>query len=154
MYNNNSSHKQAGFTLLELVAAMIIIAVIATLGFKNATKYSDQAYRIKAQDTLKTVSGGLDFYYLKYGAYPNLASFKSMVDANSPLVNDNIIPVNVPDKDPWGAPYEGVSSTETYSLKCLGSPKDKRAIIIEPGKILDNLNASKSSNSSNNGLEK
>jgi len=116
---------QSGFSLLELLVAMMIIAVIATLGFKQYNKYSAQARYLKAKDTLRVVSDGLDQYFLKHGVYPTLTSYDSMVDANSPLVKENMIPVNVPAKDPWDQPYEATSGKGQYELKCQGDPNDQ-----------------------------
>jgi len=129
---------QRGFSLMELMIALMIIAVIATLGFKAYGKYSAKARYAKAQDTVKTVAEGLDQYYLKFGKYPDLASFEAMVDANSPLVKQNMIPVNTPGKDMWDQPYEGKSTKATYELKCLGDPtdqEDRPPFTREPGKI-------------------
>jgi general secretion pathway protein G len=130
--------RQNGFSLLELLVAMMIIAVIATLGFKQYNKYSAQARYLKAQDTLRIVGDGLDQYFLKHGIYPNLSTYESMVDANSPLVKENVIPVNVPTKDPWGEPFEATSGKGKYELKCAGdpnSPEDRPAFTVEPGRI-------------------
>lgn len=132
------SHRQSGFSLLELLVAMMIIAVIATLGFKQYSKYSAQARYLKAQDTLRLVGDGLDQYFLKHGRYPELNSYESMVDANSPLVKENMIPVNVPAKDPWDQPYEASSGKGKYELKCQGDPNnqdERKAFSVEPGKI-------------------
>ena len=123
---------------MELMIALMIIGVIATLGFKAYGKYSAKARYTKAQDTLKTVAEGLDQYYLKYGKYPDLGSFDAMVDANSPLVKQSMIPVNTPGKDMWDQPFEGKSTKAIYELKCLGDPTDQEErppFTREPGKI-------------------
>nr|WP_320133166.1 type II secretion system protein [uncultured Holophaga sp.] len=130
--------RQRGFTLMELMIALMIIGVIATLGFKAYGKYSAKARYTKAQDTIKTVSEGLDQFYLKHGKYPELGSFEAMVDANSPLVKENMLPVNTPGKDMWDQPFEGKSSKATYELKCQGDPTDqddRPPFTREPGKI-------------------
>jgi hypothetical protein len=62
-----------------------------------------------------------------------------MIDANSPLVKENMIPVNVPAKDPWDQPYEATSNKGNYLLKCLGDPsgsEERKTFSIEPGKML------------------
>ncbi len=134
----SSSHRQRGFSLLELLIAMMIIAVIATLGVKQYTKYSAKARHLKAADNLKIVSEGLDQYYLKHGKYPDFGSFEAMVEPNSPLVKENLIASNMPPKDPWGQSYQGKSSKATYELKCDGDPtntEDLGPFTREPGKI-------------------
>lgn len=129
---------QSGFTMIELMVALMIIAVIATLGIKQYSKYSAEARYIKAQDTLRVVKDGLDFYFLKHGTYPELTSFEAMVDGNSPLVKENLIPVNVASKDPWKQPFEGTSSKGKFTLQCLGDPTNQEEhppFTVEPGKI-------------------
>jgi general secretion pathway protein G len=131
-------NRQSGFSLLELLVAMMIIAVIATLGFKKYNEFSAKARYLKAQDTLQIVGSGLDQYFLKHGRYPDLTSYDSMIDANSPLVKENMIPVNVPTKDPWDQPFEATSGKGSYVLKCLGDPggsEERKAFSVEPGKM-------------------
>ncbi len=94
-------NRQTGFSLLELLVAMMIIAVIATLGFKKYNEFSAKARYLKAQDTLQILGSGLDQYFLKHGRYPDLTSYESMIDGNSPMVKENMIPPNMPTKDPW-----------------------------------------------------
>ncbi len=135
------SHRQSGFSLLELLVAMMIIAVIATLGVRQFQRHSAKARHLKAADTLRTVSESLDTYYLNHGTYPDIASFDAMVEPNSVLVKENLLAVNMPPKDPWGQPYEGKSAKAggTYSLKCLGDPgsqdEELGPIVREPGKV-------------------
>jgi prepilin-type N-terminal cleavage/methylation domain-containing protein len=142
---------QSGFSLLELLVAMMIIAVIATLGFKQYNKYSAQARYLKAQDTLRIVGDGLDQYFLKHGRYPDLTSYEAMVDANSPLVKENMIPVNVPTKDPWDQPYEATAGKGRYELKCAGdpnNPEERKPFSVEPGKMPGDATSSGSTGAS------
>lgn len=131
-------NRQSGFSMLELLVAMMIIAVIATLGFKQYTKYADQANYLKAHDTLNIVGSALDQYYIKHGRYPEFTSFEAMVEPNSVLVKENMIPVNVANKDPWQQPFEASSGKGTYVLKCAGHPHnaaDFGPFSNEPGKM-------------------
>lgn len=133
-----SRKRQLGFSLMELLIAMMIIGVIATLGFKGIVKHGDKARYIDANDRLRIVSQGLDQYYLQNGKYPDFSSWEQMIDANSPLVKKNLIPVNVPALDRWQQPYEGKSGKAGYELTCLGNPADQELqpkITYEPGKI-------------------
>lgn len=133
-----SLRRQKGFSLLELLIAMMIIAVIATLGVKQYAKYSAQARHLKASDNLKLVGEGLDQYYLKHGRYPEFASFEAMIESNSPLVKENLIAPDMPAKDPWDKAYQGKSTKGTYELKCDGdptNPEELGPITREPGRV-------------------
>lgn len=134
----NSRQRQLGFSLMELLIALMIIGVIATMGFRGLTKNADKARYISAQDSLRIVSQGLDQYYLQNGKYPDFSSWEQMIDANSPLVKKNFIPVNVPGVDRWQQPFEGKSGKAQYELKCAGDPGDQESrppIIFRPGEI-------------------
>ena len=137
-------HRQSGFSLMELLVAMMILAVLATIGIRKYQEFASNARYIKAHDTVKTVSDGLDQYFLKHGKYPDFTSFEAMVEANSPLVKENLIPVGVSPLDPWGNPFEAKSGKATYEIKCAGDPggsPDRPAFSQEPGKINDNQGA-------------
>lgn len=120
-----SRSKSRGFSLLELLVAMMIIAVLGTLGFSQYRKQGAQARYLKAQDELKIVAEGLDQYWLKHGVYPDYGSFDAMVDNNSALVKENLIKTSMSGQDPFRQPYEGKSSRSTYELKCLGDPDNQ-----------------------------
>ncbi|MDP2877752.1 MAG: type II secretion system protein [Holophaga sp.] len=135
-----SHTRQKGFSLLELLVAMTILAVIGTVGFVTLKKNSTQARHLKARQSMELVSSGLDQYYLKHGYYPDFGSYEAMVEGNSPLVKENFIAVNSPSKDPWKQPVEGMSNKIDYALKCLGAPGNMEefpAFSIESGKISD-----------------
>ncbi len=132
--------RQKGFSLLELLVAMTILAVLGTIGFVQFKKNTGQARHIKARSYVETVGGGLDQYYLKHGVFPDLGSFEAMVEPNSPLVKQNFIPANTPSKDPWGQPYEGTSTKGTYTLKCAGDPghpEEFGPFQVKPGEYSD-----------------
>ena len=130
--------RQHGFSLMELLIAMVVIAIIATLGFKQFTKVMGQAHYTKSADTLRTISQGLDQYYLRHGRYPDFGSVEAMVDGASALVKENLIPANTSSKDGYGESFEGKSSKVGYELKCAGDPRDienRPPFVFRPGEI-------------------
>jgi prepilin-type N-terminal cleavage/methylation domain-containing protein len=130
--------KSQGFSLLELLVAMMIIAVLGTLGFSQYRKHSASARYIKAGEDLKIVAEGLDQYYLKHGNFPDFGSFDAMVDTNSPLSKESLIKLGMSAQDPFGQPYEGKSTRGNYELKCAGDPNDPEEhgpIIRTPGQV-------------------
>lgn len=114
--------RQKGFTLLELLVAMMILTVLATFGYKEIRKHTAQANYLKAKDDLQVVSDGLAQYYLKHGRYPDFSNYAAMVDAASPLVKESLIKTSMPVDDPFGQPYQGQSGPGVYTLSCQGSP--------------------------------
>jgi len=122
---NPKNQAQKGFSLMELLIALMIIGVIASLGFKGFQKFGDQARYTKAYDQIRQVSEGLEKYYMMNGSYPDLGTWEAMVDAGSPLVKGNHITVNMPVLDPWKQPYEGRAGKGKYELKCAGDPNDQ-----------------------------
>jgi prepilin-type N-terminal cleavage/methylation domain-containing protein len=135
MTNRN---RERGFSLMELLIALVLISIIATLGFKQFTKIMAQGHYTKSFDTLRTISQGLDQYYLRHGRYPDFGSVEAMVDGGSVLVKENLIPTNTSPKDGFGEPFEGKSSKLGYDLKCAGDPGDPQVrgpFAFRPGEI-------------------
>ncbi|HJW34412.1 MAG TPA: prepilin-type N-terminal cleavage/methylation domain-containing protein [Holophagaceae bacterium] len=116
---------EKGFSLLELLVAMMIIAVLGTLGFNQVRKRTVEARYIKAKDEVKIMAEGLDQYYLKHGRYPDLGSWEAMMDPGSVLVKEDLIKTNMSAKDPFDQPYEAKSNRGSYEIKCLGAPDDQ-----------------------------
>ncbi|MBI3131321.1 MAG: prepilin-type N-terminal cleavage/methylation domain-containing protein [Acidobacteria bacterium] len=135
---------EKGFSLLELLVAMMIIAVLGTLGFNQVRKRSSQARYIKAKDEVKIVSEGLDQYHMKHGRYPDFGSWEAMVDPNSPLVKEDMIKTNMSPMDPFGQPYEAKSNRGGYEIKCQGVPEDQESygpFVKVPGQWNENTPA-------------
>ena len=116
--------RQKGFSLLELLVAMMILAVLGTLGFQQIRKHTAQARYLKAKDDMQVVADGLAQYYLKHGRYPDFSNFPAMVDASSPLVKESLIKTNMSVEDPFSQAYIGQSNPRTYTLTCQGDPND------------------------------
>ena len=128
---------QKGFSLMELLIALMIIGVIATLGIRALRGNTGKARYIKANDTIRLLAEGLEQHYLAYGKYPEGATWESLVGAESVLVKKNYIPSNMPVNDPWGAAYDAKVTRGNYELKCAGDPDDQEErgpITREPGK--------------------
>lgn len=63
--------EEGGFSLLELLIALAIMAIIATLAVPNILKRLDEAKVQTTKTQIKTVENLLSQYYLDNGTYPS-----------------------------------------------------------------------------------
>lgn len=102
--------KQAGFTLVELLTVIAIIALLAALILGLAGNAQKSAARNKAEAEIEQLSVFITDYQMKYGQVPPsyLALSNALVEANHSLTNL---------LDPWGMAYSySNSSKATFYL--------------------------------------
>lgn len=109
-----SRSSQAGFTLIEIMVVVTILAILSVLVVPKLIGRTDEAKRVAAKVQIKNLEGALQMYKLDNGNYPTT---EQGLDAlvQKPTVGQT--PKNwreggylpkVP-KDPWGNPYVYVS---------------------------------------------
>ncbi|MDO5651793.1 MAG: type II secretion system major pseudopilin GspG [Moraxella sp.] len=123
--SHKSVNKQAGFTLIEVMVVIVILAVLAGLVVPRVVGQSDKA-RIKTTEAaLATVSNALDMYRMDNGSYPTAAQG---LDALSNPPNPKTAPAGgyikggYP-KDGWGNDLQYISpgaNGKPYDLYSLG----------------------------------
>lgn len=105
---DGSLRGEEGFTLLELLVVLGIIALLAALIAPQVIRYLSDARSKTAEAQLKNIESSIELYYLDNGAYPaGESGLMALVEA----------PANVPGwrgpylkkrealVDPWGKPY-------------------------------------------------
>ena len=124
------ARRQAGFTLIELVTVIALVAILAAIALPNYKVAIVQSKEAVLREDLYRLRDLIDQYYLDKGQYP--ASLEALVEDGylRKLPNDPITqsadwtPVfSEPDPDrPGEAPgvYDVKSSSETPSLQ--GTP--------------------------------
>jgi general secretion pathway protein G len=65
------NRKNMGFTLVELMAVLLIIALLAGLAAKNFMGSTEKAKVITTKATLKTLHGAVNMFKLDTGVYPS-----------------------------------------------------------------------------------
>lgn len=120
---------KAGFTLIEIMIVVIILAILAAAVIPRLTGRTQQAKESRAKADIETLSLALDLYSIDNGFFPSttqgLAALRSR--PSSPPTPTNwrgpYIKKSVP-KDPWGSPYKyaspGVHNKEDYDISSLG----------------------------------
>jgi general secretion pathway protein G len=104
------TRKTAGFTLVEILVVIIVIAVLATLVAPNVFRHVGRAKDSTARAQIEMLGSALEAYRLDNDAYPTteqgLAALVKRPET-APVPRDWRGPYlkrDVP-KDPWGIPY-------------------------------------------------
>ncbi len=119
-----------GFTLIEVVVVMAIIAVLATLVVGAITIARTQALDTRLRNDARTIKAALEAYYAKNNHYVRWFTMTSAYDVGSP--NANYDPISnprlrtfLPNNFPWYTPagsanadvcYSTVNNGESYKL--------------------------------------
>lgn len=122
--------KQNGFTLIELMLVVVIIATLAALVVPRFSGRVEQAKVTAARaDILSNIATALDLYQMDNGFYPateqGLAALR--VKPNSSPVPSNWNGPYIKRKpiDPWGNPYiyvsPGIHNKTEYDLYSYGA---------------------------------
>jgi type II secretion system protein G len=101
--------KRTGFSLIEIILVVAIIALLAAIAVPNLLRAKVAANESSAQSTLKSIANALETYSISNGHYPTETS--SLMGAAPPYLT----------KDYFAAPYNGYTFTPvltdyTYSI--------------------------------------
>ena len=67
-----------GTTLLEMMITLVMVAILATVGYPSFSHYLRQSRRVQAQTDLLTLQLRQEEYYLRHGVYaPSLSELNS-----------------------------------------------------------------------------
>ncbi len=123
--SDSSRYSTKGFTLIELMIVVIIIAALAAIVVPRMAGRTDQAKTAVAQaDVSSNISMALKLYDLDNGHYPSSEQGLSALvtkPSGAPTATNWSGPYleNMP-VDPWGNPYQyrcpGVHNTSGYDL--------------------------------------
>ncbi len=122
---------ERGFTLIEIMVVVTILAILIALVAPKMVGRTDQARRVSTKAQIKNIEGALQLYKLDNGVYPSTEQgLEALVD----LPTIGVIPKNwkeegylakIPD-DAWGNPYVYVSpgSQGEYDLVSYGADSE------------------------------
>ncbi|MBS7669007.1 type II secretion system major pseudopilin GspG [Croceicoccus gelatinilyticus] len=125
--------RRNGFSLVELMVVLFIIALLATAVAINVLPSQDKAMRVKAESDIATLGQAMEMYRLDNASYPGASEgLSALVNPPASLA----MPQNYRSggyikalpTDPWGRPYQFRSPGqngapfEIYSLGADGQP--------------------------------
>lgn len=104
---------ESGFTLVELLVVLAIIALIATLAAPQVLRYLGAARTNAAKAQIRNIESALELYYIDNAKYPTgEEGLNALVaqPAGEARWNGPYLKGSTGLKDPWGRPY-------TYEVK-------------------------------------
>ncbi len=120
-------HRQNGFTLIEIMVVVVILAVLGALVVPKILENVDKARVTRAQSDIRAIQTALDLYRLDNFKYPTTEQgLQALVTqpADPSITNyrsGGYLP-SLP-KDPWNNPYQYVSpgpDGREYEITSLG----------------------------------
>jgi len=127
----SNKNVQGGFSLVEIMIAVAIMAMVATAGITLFTAQQDRAKKQAAQVTLRQLRNAIDTFHEDTGEYPQ--SLRDLVTRPS----DDKLAKNWQDggylsgkkvpKDPWQSSYQyQVTPEEEHPYKLYSYGKNKK----------------------------
>ncbi|WP_318779049.1 type II secretion system major pseudopilin GspG [Hydrogenovibrio thermophilus] len=118
--------KQQGFTLIELMVVVVILAILAAIAVPKLMDRPDEARLVKAKQDIGAISSALQLYKLDNYRYPNtdqgIEALVTKPTTEPEPKNWKQYLQQVP-KDPWGNDYIYLSPGEhgDFDLYTLGA---------------------------------
>jgi general secretion pathway protein G len=111
-----------GFTLVELLVVLAIIALIGTLVGPRVLGYIGTAKADTAATQIRNISNAVELYYLDVGAYPAPGKgLSALVESDgSPGWRGPYLKSGAGLADPWGRPYGYEGSGASFRIVSLG----------------------------------
>jgi type II secretion system protein G len=110
--------KEDGFTLIEIMTVIIIIAIltgIAVIGYLN---FAPRAKESRTELEIKNISTALSTYYTDNNSYPITNDYPDCLQTGGYMEN---VPIN----DAWGTAYQYSSPDGlSYTMKSFGENKE------------------------------
>ena len=116
---------EEGFTLVELLVVLAIIALIATIAGPQIMRYLGSAKTSAAKAQIKNIESALELYYIDNARYPSKEEgLSSLVSAPQGATNWNgpYFKGKGGLSDPWGQPYlyEAAPDGSSVQIRTLG----------------------------------
>lgn len=115
---NPTRRRQSGFTLIEIMVVVVILAILGTFAVTNIIDNPDKARVTKAQHDIRTIESALEMYKLDNFNYPSseqgLAALVQRPSGNPEPRNWKAggYMKSIP-KDPWGNDYIYIGPEDT-----------------------------------------
>jgi general secretion pathway protein G len=122
---NHRINRRGGFTLVEMLLVLVILATLAAIVIPKMAGRSQQAKVTAAQSQISSIEMALDAFEVDNGYYPKTGGLNDLLDppANAPQWKGPYLKKGVP-LDPWGNAYTyeypGKHNPNGYDIMSMG----------------------------------
>jgi prepilin-type N-terminal cleavage/methylation domain-containing protein len=128
------SAKPSGFTLIEILIALVIIGLLAGISIPLYNDYLDKAKLAVSINTLGSVRRAIDDYYLANSAFPPAIDMTTGEDGLGKIVLDSEL---LADFHKTLFSMESYSpSTTNYTLTARANDRKHSLLILMPGQVV------------------
>lgn len=99
------ARRDRGFTMIEMMVVLIIIAILIGVGIRFYSGYIENSRVTKAKTQLATMMAGLDAYYAEKGTYPDPSKMDELLNAALQVEEAGAGGATLAMTDPWGQNY-------------------------------------------------
>ncbi len=118
---------EAGFSLMELLVALVILALVMGIVAPRVIGYLSRAKSQTAEAQVKNIQGALDLFLIDVGRYPTEnEGLKALIEAPAgaagwagPYLDEEMMPV-----DPWGKDYFYSSTDDGLRVRVYSLGRD------------------------------
>ena len=129
MFKNMKRSRQVGFTLIEIMVVVAIIAILGAAVVPKIMERPEQARRVRATTDISNISAALEMYKLDNFNYPSTdQGLQALVEKPTgdpePANWSGSGYIKALNKDPWGRDYVYVSPGESGPFDLLSLAAD------------------------------
>ena len=117
-----------GFTIIELLIVMAVIAILVGIGIPSFRAMQTEAWKTKAQGEVRVLRLAIEAYYKNNAKLPAADYQAALLNESPSMIESNLY-------DPFGAAtdqYKYVTSGSYYAVYSVG-PKTTGAVTITSG---------------------
>ncbi|MFN3312445.1 MAG: type II secretion system major pseudopilin GspG [Hyphomonas sp.] len=126
-WDAETKRRQRGFSLMELLVALVILALIMGVVGPRVIGYLSRAKSQTAETQVRLIQSALDLYLIDVGRYPTPEEgLQALVAApanapgwSGPYLDEEQVPA-----DPWGRPYLYTSGSDGLRVRVYSLGRD------------------------------
>lgn len=126
---NKRNRRKSGFTLIEIMLVVVIIAIMAGVALPKLTGHTQKARITKTEQTIDTLGMAIRMFEMDMGRYPR--SLEELVSGSGENWNGPYLEKTKLPKDPWGKDFiysaPGSHNRHSFDLSSSG-PEGGEAI--------------------------